>query len=388
MIAKRTKVKLSSHHRPDVPFIIGALALLAFGVLMVYDSSAVSAVGLLGGQYHYLILQLIWVGLGVAGALFFYFLDYHKLKKVAFPLFLVTVVLLVLVLLPTSISYVIRGSRSWLVLPLRLPLIEGFSIQPSELSKLALILYLAALFTNQGRGRSKEKEGGPKFLFFAVPTALIAALILLEPDLGTAAIIVALGFAAFFFAEGALWKILLTLPAVLAAGVGFILLNPSRLGRIRAFLDPSSDPLGVAYHVNQILIALGSGGLLGLGIGESRQKYGYIPDVSTDAIFAVVGEEFGFLGTFFVVALLGFILYRGFLIAKHAPDGFGRVLAASISSWVGLQALVNLGAVTNILPLTGVPLPLISYGGSSLVVLLSSFGILLNISRQTVRSRK
>ena len=380
MVKKKTK--FSSWHAPDVSLIGGLLALLTFGVLMVYDSSVVASLDLDWGQYHFVVLQLIWVGLGLIGGLILFFLDYHRLRKLALPLFLFTFLLLVLVLLPTPFSNVVRGSKSWLSLPFNIPV----NIQPSELSKLALILYLAALFTHRSKAKA-PKSKKPNFWSFIVPTLLVAGLVVLEPDYGTAAIVAALGFATFFFGGGSFWTILLALPVALAGGLFLVLSDPGRLERIKAFLNPAEDPLGVSYQTKQILIALGSGGLFGLGIGESRQKYGYIPDISTDAVFAVVGEEFGFVGALAIVGLFMFIVYRGFLIARNAPDDFGRVLAASISTWVGLQVLINLGAVTNLIPLTGVPLPLISYGGSSLVVLLASFGILLNISRQTVRGK-
>lgn len=380
MVKKKTK--FSSWHAPDVSLIGGLLALLTFGVLMVYDSSVVASLDLDWGQYHFVVLQLIWVGLGLIGGFILFFLDYHRLRKLALPLFLFTFFLLVLVLLPTPFSNVVRGSKSWLSLPFNIPV----NIQPSELSKLALILYLAALFTHRSKTKA-PKSKNPSFWSFIVPTLLVTGLIVLEPDYGTAAIVAALGFATFFFGGGSFWVILLALPVVLVGGLFLVLSDPSRLERLKAFLNPAEDPLGISYQTRQILIALGSGGLFGLGIGESRQKYGYIPDISTDAVFAVVGEEFGFVGALAIVGLFMFIVYRGFLIARNAPDDFGRVLAASISTWVGLQVLINLGAVTNLIPLTGVPLPLISYGGSSLVVLLASFGILLNISRQTVRGR-
>ncbi len=384
MVKKKTK--FSSWHAPDVSLIGGLLVLLAFGVLMVYDSSAVASLDLGWGQYHFVVLQLVWAGLGLAGGFILFSLDYHRLRKLALPLFLFTSLLLILVLLPTPFSNVIRGSKSWLSLPFDIPGGIQPNIQPSELLKLTLILYLAALFTHRSKAKT-PKSKKPSFWSFIIPTLLVTGLVVLEPDYGTAAIVAALGFATFFFGGGSFWTILLALPMALAGGLFLVLSDPGRLERIKAFLNPAEDPLGVSYQTKQILIALGSGGLFGLGIGESRQKYGYIPDISTDAVFAVVGEEFGFVGALAIVGLFMFIVYRGFLIARNAPDDFGRVLAASISTWVGLQVLINLGAVTNLIPLTGVPLPLISYGGSSLVVLLVSFGILLNISRQTVRRK-
>jgi len=387
MIKKR-KVRFSSYHAPDAPLIGGLLFLLAFGVLMVYDSSVVASLDLFGGQYHYALRQIIWVVISIVVALFFYFFDYRKLKKLALPLFLFTIVLLILVLLPTPVSLAVRGSKSWLALPFDIPLIGDIRFQPSELAKFSLILYLSALFSGRLKKiRAKVKDERPRFLKFLLPTGILVGLIALEPDNGALLIVGLLGVASFFFAGASFFQLLLLIPGVLASGAVLAISSSNILDRIRVFLNPQADTLGVGYQINQILIALGSGGLFGLGIGESRQKYGYIPDISTDAIFAVIGEEFGFIGVLVVILLFGFVIYRGFLIARNAPDEFGRVLAASITFWFGLQVLINLGAMTNLIPLTGVTLPLISYGGSSLFVFLFAFGILLNISRQTVRRR-
>lgn len=382
----KKKRRFSSWHEPDTSLVGALLLLLAFGVLMVYDSSVVASLDLLGGQYHYLYLQLIWVVVGLLAASFFFTLDYRHLRKLALPFYLLTITFLGLVLLPTPFSEIVRGARRWFSLPFELPFLGTINFQPSEFAKLALILYLAALFTGKKK-RSPVVRRGRGFLAFFLPTAVAVGLILVEPDLGTAMVVAALGLLVFFFAGAPLWEIFLLLPLVAVGGVVLVLTNPYRIGRLLSFLNPLGDPLGVSYQINQIIIALGSGGLFGLGIGESRQKYGYIPDVSTDAVFAVIGEEFGFVGTVAVIALFTFVLYRGFRIAREAPDDFGRLIAAGVTSWIGLQVLINLGAMTGLIPLTGMPLPLISYGGSSLVVLLASFGVLLNISRQTTRRR-
>ncbi len=371
----------SSLHLPDLPLLGVVLGLLTFGLVLVYDSSAPSSSTFIGSQYHFLLLQAAWVLLGLLGMLFFYRLDYHFLRRVSLPLFCLALFLLVLVLLPTPISGEIRGSRRWLSLPVSLPFLgESISFQPSEFAKLALILYLASLFS--------AKKKAVRFLSFLVPTALVFALVLVEPDLGTAAATLVLGAATFFFAGGSfLGALLLTLAA--AGGLLVLALSdPARASRITAFLNPGADPLNASYQIQQILIALGSGGLLGLGIGQSRQKYDFIPDVQTDAIFAVIGEELGFLGAFVVVALFGFLIYRGFRIARSAPDDFGRIVAAGVTAWIGIQALMNLGAMTSLIPLKGISLPLISYGGSGLLVLLAALGIVLNVSRQTVERRR
>jgi len=378
------KTKFSVWHAPDFPLIGALLVLLAFGVLMVYDSSVVYSFGLFGGQYHFLLLQLAWVAIGLAAALFFFILDYHKLKKISFPFFLLTLFLLALVLLPTPFSDLTAGARRWFSLPSDFPLLGRVNFQPSEFSKLTLVLYLASLFSGKISVAASALKSKAGFLSFFIPTSLVVGLILAEPDFGTGIVVATLGLSTFFLAGGAILKILLFVPVAIAAGFALAITAPYRLARFLTFLNPTADPLGAGYQINQALIALGSGGLFGLGIGESRQKYGYIPGVSTDAVFAVVGEEFGFIGTLLILSLFAFIIYRGFEISRRASDDFGKILAGGITSWFGLQTLVNLSAITGLFPLTGIPLPLISYGGSSLVVLLVGFGILLNISRHTV----
>ncbi len=371
----RKRVSFSSH-APDLPLLGVVLGLLVFGLLLVYDSSAPTA-----GEspFHYLVLQCVWVLVGLGVFFFFYQLDYHWWKRLSFPLFLLAIGLLGLVLLPTPLSSEIRGSSRWLTIPVSLPLLgESLSFQPSELAKLALILYLAALLSGKKAAR---------FLPFLVVTGIPATLIFLEPDFGTTIMTFSLGALVFFFAGGSLALILPLGLAVVGGVLALAWLDPVRVRRLTAFLNPEADPFGSGYQILQLLIALGSGGMLGLGVGQSRQKYDFIPAIQTDAIFAIIGEEFGFVGAVLVVGLFAFLIYRGFRIAQAAPDDFGRIVAAGITSWVALQTLMNLGAVTGLMPLKGISLPLISYGGSGLVVSLAALGILLNISRHTVEKR-
>lgn len=349
---------------------------------MVYDASVVASLEIFGGQYHYLILQAIWVLLGAIPAVFFFFFDYKKLRFLALPLFLFTVISLFFVLLPTSFNPEILGARRWIFLnpaPMpEIPLLSRLRFQPSELAKLSLILWLTVLFI-------RRKKFGLRLL---LPSLLLVAIpVLLEPDFGTAAIITGIGAAVYFVAGGSIRQLVLAVPFLLAAAGALILTSPYRAERLLTYLYPSlADPQKAGYQIRQILIALGSGGLFGLGIGEGRQKYAYLPGVNTDSIFAVVGEEFGFVGAVALILLLFLVIYRGFRVAQHASDQFGRVTAAGISVWFALQTLVNLGAMVGLVPLTGVTLPLISYGGSSLVVTMAALGILLNISKQTARA--
>lgn len=378
------KSYLKGRHKPDLVLLVAIIILLAFGVLMVYDASVVTSLDLFGGQYHYFILQLTWVLLGLIPATFFYLFDYRKLKKFAVFLFFLSIACLVFVLLPTPFNPKILGAQRWIYLnpsPMpEIPLLGRFKFQPSELAKLGLVLYLAALFT------SRKKIG----LRLLLPLLILTTIpVFLEPDLGTAVILAGIGVVIYFVSGGPLLQLISFIPLLLAIVIGLIFISPYRSRRLWTFLNPSlADPQGPGYQIKQILIALGSGGIFGLGVGEGRQKYAYLPGVSTDSIFAVVGEEFGFVGTVALISLFLLIIYRGFKTAQNASDQFGRVLAAGIITWFALQTFINLGAMVGIIPLTGVTLPFISYGGSSLVVMMAAFGILLNISKQVVKAKR
>jgi len=277
----------------------------------------------------------------------------------------VTLLSLVLVLIP-SLGTQIMGARRWLA-------IGGFGFQPAELIKLTFVLYLAALL-------SKKKQLWP----FLLLLGMILLLIMLEPDLGTAVVVTATGMVVYFASGGPIWQMGLISLTGLLAGVGLIFSSSYRKERLLTFLNPTRDPLGASYHIRQILIALGSGGLFGVGLGQSRQKYEYLPATTTDSIFAVIAEEVGFIGGSLVILAFLVLIWRGMKIAREAPDEFSSLLATGITAWIGLQALVNLAAMVALVPLTGVPLPFISYGGSSLVIALVGVGILLNISKQKV----
>lgn len=392
------RIRLSTKPGFDWYLLGGAIFLLLLGLLIVYDSSSAGALNRYGDQYRFLKSQFLWVLLGSLGGFLFYILDYRWLKKLSLPLLISVIFLLVLVLLPTPLSREMRGSQSWIgiALPSSVPILGGeIGFQPSEFAKLALIIWLATLFAGRqgraspgaGRRAGAKERSSPSFWAFFIPTSLVAGLIAIENDLGNALIIAAVGWACFFFAQARSRHLILALLIFAAAGGALGLQSSTFLERMKVFLNPDYDPQGAGYQINQVEITLGSGGFWGLGIGRSLQKYGYIPAIQTDAIFAVIGEEFGFFGATLVIAVFSFLIYRGFLVAGRAPDEFGRVLAAGITSWVAIQILLNLGAITRIVPLTGVTLPLLSYGGSSLVALLFAFGILLNVSRNTISGR-
>lgn len=296
---------------------------------------------------------------------FFSLFDYKRLYYISLPALVSSIVLLVAVLIP-GIGQTVGGARRWIDLGF-------FSIQPSEIVKLAVILYLSSWFIH------KEKQ---RFLSFFGLLAVIISLIMLQPDMGTAIIVFSIFIIMYFLSGYKLQYLLLLIPA---SAVGFFILVTSstyRMKRFLAYLNPDLDPLGITYHVKQILISLSSGGLFGRGLSASRQKYQFLPEAHTDSIFAIIGEEIGFIGAAFIISIYMLLLYKAYTVAKHAPDLFGKFLGGAIFSVLGLQIVINLGAIVGLIPLTGVPLPFISYGGSSLLVFFSLMGILANIGKR------
>jgi len=300
--------------------------------------------------------------------------DYRRLRLVSIPMYLIAVVLLLLVFEP-SLGQVVGGSARWLKIG-PLP-----AVHPAEFAKLALVVYLAHWLAKRGRSIGGLLTGTIPFLIIFVP---IVALVLKEPDLGTSTVLAATGLTMFLLAGGSLIHF-----GVLAAGgfVGIVMfaIHGYQLERIRAFLDPWADPAGIGFHSVQGLLALGSGGLFGLGLGQSRGAGGlFLPNASNDFIFAVIGEEFGLVGATLVVVLFVVLAYQGIRISLAAPDTFGSLLAAGITTWLCAQAFINIGVVVALFPITGITLPFISAGGSSLTISLAAVGILLSISRETV----
>lgn len=376
-----SKLRQTSHP-PDIQLLIGVILLLVFGVIMVYDASVVYAEGFSGGKYHFLLQQLVWVAGGVGAAFLVYKVGYRRLSKISFPLFAVTASLLLLMVLPRflpqSLNSIffdkfipeVNGARRWLILP------GVISLQPSELAKFSFILYLSAWLAGKERKISS-------FLFLL---GGLCGLVLLQPDFGTMAIIAAIGLCVYFVSGAKLLKLIPFGLLIGVLGAIFMISSPYRMRRLQTYLNPSAaDPLSGGYHIQQVLIALGSGGPLGLGFGQSRQKYDYLPEVSTDSIFAVIGEELGFAGSVVVLAGFGFLVYKAFTVAREAGDDLGKLIAVGVGSWLAVQSLLNLGAMTALLPLTGIPLPLISYGGSSMIFVMLAMGLLLSVSRYTVR---
>ena len=361
--------QLKSGAKPgiDKSLLITILILASFGALAVFNSSVVSAFREFGDQYHFVKDHLVYLGIGSGLMLVFSQIDYHNWYKLAIPLLFVTLILLLAVFIP-GIGVHALGARRWINV--------GFSLQPTELAKLALVVYLSAWFSSSEKGRL-----GP----FLVLMGLVLGLIILQPDMGTAVIIVTLAGVLYFISGAPLIHFLALIPVFVIGILGLAVVAPYRLARITTFLSPNTDPLGTSYHIRQVLIALGSGGWFGLGLGKSRQKYEYLPEANTDSIFAIIAEEIGFLGTFIFICAFIFIVYRAFVIASRAPDRFGQLLGIGIGAWFAIQTLINLSAMVALIPLTGVPLPLVSSGGSNLISLLIGFGILLNISKHQVK---
>jgi cell division protein FtsW len=355
---------------PDVWLFVVALVLLSTGVVMVYSASAIVAADRFHDPYFFLKRQIFWAALGCGALWLALRTDYRRLERLVLPLLVLAGVLLVLVLIP-GLGVSINGSRRWLRL-------GPLSFQPAELAKLALVVYLAAFLAR------KRDELDDLWRGLVPPLAVgggLAALVMLQPDLGNAATLVVLTVGLLFLAGARTrWLAMLAIPALPLAALA-VWMAPYRMRRVFAFLDPWQDPRGSGFQIIQSWLAFGSGGVLGRGIGESRQKLFYLPEAHTDFIFAILGEEIGFLGATVVVLLFAVLVWRGLRIGLRAADPFGAYLALGITVLVATQTLVNLGVVTGMLPTKGLPLPFLSFGGSALLVTMVATGVLLNISQ-------
>ncbi len=344
-------------------------SLLVLGLVMLYSSS-MTQVGA-----HYLVLQLIWCSFGLVLCVGMAAMDYRYLKPIVWPMFLIALVLLVLVLLPLphGITKRINGAHRWFILP-------GMRLQPSELGKLALIFALAWYGDRFQRRMHTFKWG---IVFPSTIIAVMLGVIFVEPDRGTT-ILLAVVSGSILLLAGVQWKFII--PPVVLALVGLvisILHDPMRMRRIFSWLDLEEHKDGVGYQAYQAMIALGSGGWTGLGLGNGRQKLGFVPEHHTDFIFSIIGEELGLVATLLVVLAFVILALCGIYIALHARDNFGTLLATGITLLISLQAAINIGVVTSALPNKGLPLPFISYGGSNLLAMLTCVGILFSIARRS-----
>jgi cell division protein FtsW len=352
---------------PDFIIIVSTLLLLAIGVVMVYSSSAIVAVGK-GDPFFFTKRQLIFALLGIVAMFFTMNIDYWVWKKWAKAGIITCFVLLVVVLI---IGKEVNGAKSWLG-------VGAFGIQPAEFTKLGMAVFLAKWLSENQKDIVSFKKGLMPSLGLA---GAAFALIMVQPDLGTGTVL--MGTAVLMiFVSGCQIKHLMGLAMIGVAGfAGLILAAPYRIKRITAFVDPWQDPLGAGYQLIQSLYAIGPGGVMGLGLGMSRQKFFYLPEPYNDFIFSILAEELGFIGGSLVLLLFLLILWRGMRVAITAPDQFGSLLAVGIVGMIAIQVVINVGVVTGMFPVTGITLPFLSYGGSSLTLMLTGVGVLLNISR-------
>lgn len=365
-------------HEIDSAILVAVIALTSIGILMVYSSSAMKAYLATDDSFRVVGPQIVWAAIGLVVMVVVSRIDYRYLRLASVPLFGVAVVLLVLVLLPPIgplRPIVVGGSARWLQLG-PLPVIH-----PAEVAKLALVVYLAHWLARRGGAIQGFRSGLAPFLAI---TGLVVLLVLREPDLGTAGVLGLTALVMLFVAGASLvWLVGLAVATVPAIGLFFV--REYQVDRIRAWLDPWAYPDSIGFHTIQGLLALGLGGLVGAGLGESRLVGGlFLPNASNDFVFAVIGEEFGFLGGLVVIVCFVVLAYQGTRVALGAPDTFGGLLAAGITAWLTLQAFINIGVVVALFPITGITLPFISAGGSSLIVSFAAVGILLSISRETV----
>jgi len=352
---------MKQHH--FIVFLV-TLILLVIGIVFVFESSTAESYSTFGNQYHYLTQHLLGVGFAIVGFLVGLLVPSKFWIKISPIIYFLGIALLILVFIP-GIGLSLNGARRWIS-------IAGFRFQSIEFFKFALIAFYSNWLNQHQR-----------FAPFLFLTAIPAVLVILQPDLGSLLLLISIACAMFFTAGGDVKKLLgltaIGIPIIIIA----IIASPYRMKRLTTFLDPESDPLGASFHIRQITLALGRGGLVGKGIGESQQKYSYIPEASTDSIFAIIAEEIGFVGSLAIIILYGLFFYHAYqTIAKSEKNKSIKLLGLGIIIWIGLQVILNLSAVVGLIPLTGMPLPFISFGRSSLVMVLFATGILIRIGKK------
>lgn len=357
--------------KPDYYLLSFFAALVVVGLIALASASMVKSQEMFGQPYYFLKRQLLFcLAAGVPLAFFGYAVNYKFWRKVSIFAYAATIIFLLLIFLP-GLGIVSGGAMRWLHL-------GPISFQPSEFAKLSLIIYLAAWLEPRIGQRFGAKT---TFIPFLILAGAVIGLIVLQPNIGTAGLIALVAMAMYFAAGAPAWQVGSLFAAGIAFFVAFIKIFPHAANRFLIFLHPELDPKGIGYQINQALLAIGSGGFFGRGLGQSIQKFNYLPEVIGDSIFAVVAEEIGFIGVFVILALFIGLAWRGYRIAKRAPDFLSRLLALGITSWIIFQAFINIAAISGMIPLTGVPLPFISYGSSGLLSAMLGVGILLNISR-------
>jgi cell division protein FtsW len=367
------RLRLPTHTGYDLALLSVVLALLGLGLAMVYSASGIKALDAQDDPRYFLIQQSAWVAIGLAVMFVVARIDYHRYRRLALPGLVIAVLLLAAVLAP-GIGTRVGGASRWL----RISSFAG--LQPAELAKLALVVYLAFWLAAKHALVGRWSVTVP----FVAVLSLVAAFVIAEPDLGTAIVVVAIGLAMYFAAGARLaeFAALGGLATVCVAAVAVV--QPYRLARLVTFLDPWSEPQGAGFQTIQSIYGLALGGPFGEGLGAGKEKFGFLPAPYTDSIFAVLGDELGLVGTLAVVVLFLFIAFKGFRVALAAPDQTGSLLATGVTVWLVFQAWVNMAVVAALVPMTGITLPFISYGGSSICVGLVAVGILLNVGRQAV----
>lgn len=354
--------------------LIVILILIVFGLVVLSSAGIVDSQKKFGSSYYYLTHQLLYgVIPGLVGMFIFSLIDYRFWRKISLFVLVGSLALMIMIFMPTF-GHGLKGATRWISLGI-------FSFQPSEILKLSLIIYLAAWFGNRNESTRKWSYGIMPFL---IVLSFVALLLFLQPDIGTLVVVSFISLGVYFLA-GPSYKQFAGILLVLFLGLSaIIIVEPYRLDRLKAFWDPSVDPRGISYQINQSLISIGSGGLFGVGYNNSSQKQGgFLPEIIGDSIFAIIAEELGLIGSALTIGLFSVLCFFLVNIAKNAPDKFGGLLVMGINIWIMSQAFVNIAAISGLVPLTGIPLPFISYGGTALVVLLSGMGIVFNVVKKS-----
>ena len=364
------KLNIKGVNKTFLALFLVVVALCILGVVFVYSASSYSSEIIYNNKFYFLTKQIIGVFLGIAGLVFFYLFDYHKLEKIKLPIVIISIVLLALVFVP-GLGVENYGAKRWIGF-------FGITIQPSEIAKFALVIFSASHLSKNYNKTNKIKT----FLPVLLVGSIFCALVILEPNMSIT-MVLAITMIIMLFVGGLKVKYMLVfvVPAIFL-GIVLILIEPYRLSRLMAFLNPWANPKGDGYQLIQSLYSLAEGGLFGVGLFNSRQKYLFLPFAESDFIFSIIGEEFGIVGCGIIILLFFTMFFLGVKISKNAPDRFGCYLSIGIVSVIIVQVLINIAVVTGSMPPTGVPLPFISAGSTSLLVFMSAIGILLNINKQ------
>jgi len=353
----------------DYLLLVATVMLLIVGLLAVYTASFAIAYNEFGDANFFVKRQVVFAMVGLVALVFFMQMDYQFLRTLSVPMLLLALTLLLLVLTPIGVEH--NGARRWLD-------VGPIEFQPSEFAKLAIIVYISAWLSSRDGDITQFSLG---FVPFVILLGVIGALILSEPDMGTTIIIVLVACTLFFVAGAPISHLALLLIVGASISACTIMLRDYQVDRLSSFLSAEADPQGNGFQILQLLIALGSGGPFGLGWAESRQKHLYVPGSQTDGVFAILGEELGFVGLLCILAIFAFLIIRGLRVTLRSRDNFALLLGIGVVSWIGYQTFINIAGITRTIPLTGVPLPFLSYGGSALIMVMAGIGILLSISR-------